>query len=110
MQVGSTVNVSGQFSATVNNGGPGQFVALKIALPVSSSFTNRCQVAGTAVSNCNYVFDADGVYTGIFQALYGRIYAYPGQDYAVIEFEQIYGGDGNAQNIEMSYHFTYTVI
>jgi hypothetical protein len=103
MQIGNTVNVSGQFSATVNNGFLGNFVAVRIDLPVSSSFTGRCQAAGTAVSNCNTLNNVGGPN----RALYGRVYAVPSNTYVVVEFEQFYV---NQRNIEMSYHFTYTVI
>jgi hypothetical protein len=104
MQIGTTVNVSGQISATVNNGYAGNFVAIRIDIPVASSFISRCNAAGTAVSNCNIV---DELNNPVDRALYGRVYASPNNGYVVLEFEQFYA---DQRNVEMSYHFTYTVV
>jgi hypothetical protein len=105
MRIGNVVNVSGEIDMLTQNGQAGNIVAVSIELPflptgsLGEKFSDTCQVAGTAVSNC-------GLYDGINYQLYGRIYAemIGTADKAILEFENVFN---NAEQILFSYHFTY---
>jgi hypothetical protein len=93
MRVGDVVTVSGQLN--INPVGVGE-AAVYVTLPIASSLTNACQIAGTAVSSC--VSN---------NRTYGRVFADTTNDRAIIEF---YNPFGTGVQFKLTYHFTYIIL
>ena len=93
MRVGQVVTVSGQLSLTPVGAGE---AAVYVTLPVASDLSDACQVAGTAVSECD---------TNV--RTYGRIYGDTTNDRAIIDFNNPFGA-GN--EFKLTYHFTYLIV